>query len=90
VEENPQEPFETIEPQIAEILSRISTVICVFLEWNDARRAFVERLLEQGAAVKVILVSDEAGTGDALAVPDATGPVSIITRERFEKGVDEL
>ena len=36
-----------------------------------------------------ILGEVEADAG-ALDVPDATGPVAIITRKQFEKGVDEL
>src|SRR5439155_5720747 len=48
VEENPADPFDVIEPQIAELMARISTVICVFLDWNETRRAFAHRLLAQG------------------------------------------
>ena len=40
VESNASEPFEVIEPQIAELMNRISTVICVFLDWHVARQAF--------------------------------------------------
>src|SRR5690606_24194272 len=75
VEENPAEPFEVIEPQIAELLARISTVICVFLDWNPARRDFVQRLSAQGVAVKVILLRDTPCTLDPRAEGDLLGEV---------------
>jgi uncharacterized protein (DUF58 family) len=83
VEGNPEEPFEVIEPQIAELLARISTVICVFLDWNEARRQFVERLAQQGVGVKVIIVRDATCTEPPM---DAC----VVDREMFTRGVDEL
>ena len=65
--QTPDEPFAVIEPQIADLLSRISTVICVMLDWNDTRREFVHRLLGQGVAVKVIILRDGPCTLDPKA-----------------------
>ncbi len=90
VEENPAEPFEVIEPQIAELLARISTVICVFLDWNPARRDFVQRLSAQGVAVKVILLRDTPCTLDPRAEGDLLGEVPIISREQYEAGVETI
>lgn len=84
VESNPNEPFDVIEPQIGELLSRISTVICVFLDWNDARHAFVERMRMHGAAVKVIILRDTSCT--LPAPPDA----QMIDSERFGGGISEV
>lgn len=84
VESNPNEPFDLIEPQIAELLSRISTVICVFLDWNDARHAFVERMRMQGAAVKVIILRDGACT-----LPQPSD-AEVIEAERFKAGISEV
>jgi uncharacterized protein (DUF58 family) len=86
VEANPAEPFDVIEPQIAELLSRISTVICVLLDWNDARRAFIERLRQYGVAVKVIIVSDAAHAPDEID-PSST---TIIDHHDYERGITEL
>ena len=87
---NPDEPFEVIEPQIAELLSRISTVICVMLDWNEARQAFVHRLLAQGVAVKVIILRDLPCTVDPSNDARLLGPVAVIGRAEFERGIEEL
>jgi len=86
VDENPDEPFEVIEPQIAEMMSRISTVICVLLDWNEARREFVHRLSVQGVAVKVIILRDGACSID----PSNEIQAPIVGRAEFERGIEEL
>jgi len=90
VDENPQEPFDVIEPQIGELLSRISTVICVLLDWNDARREFVHRLYVQGVAVKVIILRDSPCTVDPGSDMDVLGPVPVVGQAEYERGIDEL
>lgn len=84
VESNPDEPFNLIEPQLAELLERLSTVICVFLDWNETRRAFVENLRGSGVAVKVIILRD----GPCALSPDAD--VSMLGKMEFDRGVDEI
>jgi uncharacterized protein (DUF58 family) len=90
VEENPDEPFAIIEPQLMEYLSRITTVICVFLDWNDTRRDFIHRLNMQGAGVKVLIVRDSECTLDPAADVDLLGAVPIISQARFNAGIGEL
>jgi uncharacterized protein (DUF58 family) len=90
VDENPAEPFDVIEPQIAELLARISTTICVFLDWTESRRNFVHRLHAQNVAVKVILLRDGPPTLDPSADIDMLGDVPVISRADYERGVDEL
>ncbi len=90
VGENPAEPFDAIEPRIAELLARLSTVICVFLDWNTTRRDFVLRLRAGGIAIKVVVVRDEPCSLDPLADDDALGNIPVIHREQFERGVSVL
>lgn len=90
VGESPVEPFEIIEPQIGELLARISTVICVFLDWNESRRAFVHRVHTQGVAVKVIILRDGPCTIDPAADADVLGHVPVISQADYERGIDEL
>ena len=90
VEENPQEPFDIIEPEIFEQLSKITTVICVFLDWNDSRRAFVNRLARQGAGVKVVVVRDGPCTLPPLEDATTIGPVCVIDAEQYRHGLEEL
>lgn len=90
VEENPAEPFDAIEPQIAELLERLSTVICVFLDWNAARRSFALKLRSGGIAVKVIVVSDVRPELDPAVDAASFGDIPVITREQFERGINVL
>lgn len=90
VDENPAEPFETIEPEIMENLSKITTVICVFLDWNENRRGFVRRLAQQGAGVKVILVRDTPPTLDPVHEANVVGRVPVIAKADFDPGLEEL
>lgn len=90
VDENPDEPFGVIEPQIAELLARISTVICVFLDWDAPRQAFCHRLAAGGVAVKVILANNGRPTLDPSADIGAFGPVPVVGKQEFDRGIDEL
>jgi uncharacterized protein (DUF58 family) len=90
VDENPAEPFDVIEPQIAELLSRISTVICVFLDWNDARRAFVHRICSQGVAVKVIILRDGPCSLDPAIDAEVLGETPVINKADYDRGIDQL
>jgi uncharacterized protein (DUF58 family) len=90
VEANPNEPFAVIEPELTENLARISTIICVFLDWNENRRAFCERLREQGVGVKVAVVRDGACTIDPGNDSDAFGGIRVISKTEFTAGVEEL
>nr|CAA9274217.1 hypothetical protein AVDCRST_MAG63-3183 [uncultured Armatimonadetes bacterium] len=89
VEENPDEPFAVIEPQIDERLAQINSVVCVFLDWDETRRAFVENLRRGGAGVKVVLVRDAPPTLDPSG-DERAGAIPVIGRADFERGVEEL
>jgi len=86
VESYPREPFSTLEPEIGPLLGKIALVICVLLEWNEARRQFVEHLVTHGVAVKVIVVRDAPCALDPHAVPD----VAVVRKAEFITGADML
>lgn len=90
VDETRVEPFETLEPAILENLSKITTVICIFLDWNETRRAFVERIAQAGNAVKVMVVRDSSTTANVAGAFDLAGYVPVIGRVEFERGIEEL
>lgn len=90
VDENPVEPFDTLEPEILENLSKINTIICVFLDWNETRHAFLQRLRQSGAGIKVIIVRDTPCTRNPADDSDLYGEIPVISRAAYELGVEEL
>ena len=89
VEASPDEPFATLEPEIAENLAQITTIVCIFLDWDETRRAFVERLRREGTSVRVLVVRDIpcALPPDADDIP---GGVRILSKSDFLSGVEEI
>lgn len=85
-----EEPFETLEPEILENMSKITTIICVFLDWNEARQIFVQKLAQAGAGIKVIIARDTDCTLDPAGASDLIGNVHIIGSRDFATGVEEL
>lgn len=90
VEANPHEPFEILEPEIAENLAKITTVIGIFLDWDETRRKFMHRLQGQGVGVKVIIVRDTKCTLDPAAEGESFGEIPVISKADFEAGVREI
>jgi uncharacterized protein (DUF58 family) len=90
VSESATEPMDVIEPQIAEVLARLSTAICIFLDWSQSRRAFAMRLRDQGVAVKAIICRDGPCTLDPSADAAFFGEIPVITTADFEKGISQL
>jgi uncharacterized protein (DUF58 family) len=86
VEESKEEPLTTIAPEIQENLERLTTVVCLFLSWDETRQAFAEQLRRGGAGVKVVLVA----SGMAGEPTASDGDLTVIDREQFEAGVEML
>ena len=60
LEPSPARPFETIGPALFGRLERLTTVVAVVLEWDEAREAFVRQVRALGVAVRVFLVHEGA------------------------------
>jgi len=90
VEASPTEPFEAIEPELMENLACITSVICVFLDWNAARQTLVHKLREQGAGLKTIIVRDAPCTVDPAPDSGLLGAIPVIGKRAFEAGLEEL
>lgn len=56
VSDTQTDPLSAIEPELLESVSRLTTVICVFLDYDERRRQFVDLLRSTGVGVKVIVV----------------------------------
>jgi uncharacterized protein (DUF58 family) len=87
VETSSSAPFENLEPEIENLLAQITTIICVFLDWTPERRAFVERLALEGAAIKVLIARDAPPT---LEWENEPFEIVLVPRTWFESGVVEL
>lgn len=52
------DPFTTVTPALADELGSITSVVCVLLDWDDARARLARTAVECGCAVKAIVVRD--------------------------------
>jgi hypothetical protein len=52
-------------------ISGVGSALLVLLEWDDERKEFVQKLREQGVAVRIIIISDSKS-------PDAPDGASIL------------
>ena len=89
VEGNPREPFTTLEPEISQLLGKITLIICVMLDWDEVRRQFVEQLILRGVAVKVVIVRESRCTLDVTAEHWQAG-TPVIGVAEYAAGVDAL
>lgn len=86
----PEEGFNQVEPELREHLDSISSVACVFLDWNETRRNFVHNLRDRGAGVKVVIVRSEPCTLDPRQDEDRLGPIRIVSPGEVDAGLGEL
>jgi uncharacterized protein (DUF58 family) len=85
VDKSEDDPLGVIEPQIQAFLDQLTTVLCVFMEYGEAQRAFVQNLRQSGAGVKVILLPPEGA-----AEPMADRELTVIPADIFAAGVEAL
>jgi len=89
VDTSSREAFDDLERELMEHLSQIAMVVCVFLDWDSTRRNFVERLREQGAGVKVMIVRDKPCT-----LPPVTergmAEMTVLTSAQADAGVEAV
>ncbi len=90
VESSEQSGWEELGGALEEYLSQVTTLVCLMLDWDEERRAFVRRLVESGAAVRVILVRDEPPTLHPDADADWLGASAVVNEAAFEGGLREL
>ncbi len=82
--------FETVEPELRENLESISTVVCIFMDWNETRRKFAHNLKDLGAAVKVIVVRNTQCTLDPYADEQRLGSSHVIGSAAVAAGIGEI
>lgn len=85
-------PWVTLTPEIEANLERITSVICIFLDWDEERRQFASNLAQSGAALKIIIVRDPATQGPPTLDPARSWPgeVIVLGSQEFAVGVRQL
>ena len=88
VEADASAHWDDLESALGAHQEQIASVVCLFLDWDETRRAFAATLRENGSALKIVVVRDEATTLD---VADSwPGEISLLGRAEFELGVKQL
>lgn len=83
-------PFRKIAPAISGQLGAISSLICVFLDWDEEREAIVRAAAEAGCRVKAVIVR-EGRTTQPVYAAEALGNMAQYAPDAILKGsVDTL
>ena len=88
VEADASAHWDDLESALGVHQEQIACVICLFLDWDEKRRAFAATLLENGSALKIVVVRDEAPTLDV--AESWPGEILLLGRAEWEAGVREL
>lgn len=88
VDSRPTSPWELLSPTVMENLERITSVLCIFLDWDEERRSFATQLLEAGAAVHCIVVRDGQTSLDTRG--SWPGNIPVLGKAEFENGIHQL
>lgn len=88
VEHSRTDPFRELTPAVAEELESITTTLCIFLDWDDAREQLVRTVLDAGSELKVFVVRD---TPTTRPLPDDIRQIQQLTPDSIQSGrVDHL
>jgi len=79
-------PFDIVAPALSEQLGNISTVVCLFLDWDDSREKLVRAAAEAGCAVKLVIVRDTDTTGSIGQAEDWCESVVHLTPDVIRNG----
>ena len=87
VEADASSHWDDLESALGVHQEQIASVVCLFLDWDEARRDFAATLQENGSALKIVVVRDTATSLDVAAWP---GEILVLGKDEFELGVREL
>ena len=83
-----ENPFDRITAALSNELPHISSIVCIFLDWDDSRRRLVQAALDHGCIVKVVIIQQPPSKAFSIALPDAE--VILLTADQIEAGIGEL
>jgi uncharacterized protein (DUF58 family) len=81
----PDAPFAAIGPTLFDKLARITTVVAVLQDWDEARESFLREVKALGTAVHVIVVHDGATTRPWTAVGREVGDIVHVTPDEVDR-----
>ncbi len=84
LEPSPAPPFEAIGPPLFERLERLTTVVAVMLEWDEARERFLRRVRAMGVAVHVLLIHEGETRRPWSEVPPDLAQLDLFTPAQVE------
>jgi uncharacterized protein (DUF58 family) len=79
--------FAAIGPALFDKLARITSVVAVLQDWDDARERFLREVKALGTAVQVIVVHDGATTRPFAQAAGDLGEVSLMTPDDVERRI---
>ena len=79
--------FQGVEPWVVERLARLTTVVAVVLDWDDAREGFLRRVRDLGVAVRVFLVRARPPRRSVAGVEERIGPLTSLTPDDVESRI---
>ncbi|PQV64697.1 putative conserved protein, DUF58 family, contains vWF domain [Abditibacterium utsteinense] len=88
VESSAAPPWQDLLSELGENLERVPSVVCIFLDWDETRRAFASELLQAGAALKCVVVRQ----GETTLDPQGSWPgeIVVIGNAHWNGGVNQL
>ena len=90
VEAGAQDGFDSVEPELRDNLESISTVCCVFMDWDEARQRFAHTLRDLGVGVKVIIVRNGPCTVDPYSDEARLGTIHVANSAAVAAGIGEF
>lgn len=88
VESSSAPPWKTLISELGENLESVPSVVCLFLDWDEARRDFASEMLQAGAALKCIVVREGKTTLDPQ--DSWPGEILVVGDARWKNGVRQL
>ncbi|HLQ45661.1 MAG TPA: DUF58 domain-containing protein [Planctomycetaceae bacterium] len=83
-----ENPFDRMTAALSSELPNISSVVCIFVDWDESRQRLVQAALDNGCRVKVVVIH----AGKPAAVLFSLSDVELIhlTPKQVEAGIGEL
>ncbi|MBM3459412.1 MAG: DUF58 domain-containing protein, partial [Armatimonadetes bacterium] len=90
VEPGSGSPFPDLEVALRPHLPFLTAVVCILLDWDTERRAFLDQLRQEGLTVKCLFVRDTPPTLDPAVEPGWGAEIQWVTSAAVAGGLEVL